>query len=159
MNKHRPHIMVLPEDDANRQIANGFVLDPCLDDRTIQILPSAGGWPKVRDAFEKTHRLQMERNQQRYMVLLVDFDRTHRLQDMRRVVPATLADRVFIVGAWSEPEELRSAGLGTFEGIGTKLAVDCREQSKMVWNHELLKHNATEVARMTALLRPILFPS
>jgi hypothetical protein len=43
INKHRAHILVLPEDDANRQIANGFVLDPNLNDRAIQILPPSGG--------------------------------------------------------------------------------------------------------------------
>lgn len=30
MNKYRPHVLVLPEDDANRQIANGFLLAPAL---------------------------------------------------------------------------------------------------------------------------------
>lgn len=29
-NKHKPHVIVLPEDDANRQIANGFLLDPSI---------------------------------------------------------------------------------------------------------------------------------
>jgi len=27
VNGHLPHVLVLPEDDANRQLANGFVLD------------------------------------------------------------------------------------------------------------------------------------
>jgi hypothetical protein len=43
MNKYKSHILILPEDDANREIANGFNLNENLDDRSIQILPSAGG--------------------------------------------------------------------------------------------------------------------
>ena len=27
VNKYQPHVLVLPEDDANRQLANGFLLD------------------------------------------------------------------------------------------------------------------------------------
>ena len=44
INKHKPHLLVLPEDDADRQIANGFVIAQGvgLDDRAIQILPEAG---------------------------------------------------------------------------------------------------------------------
>lgn len=26
VNKYKPHVLVLPEDDANRQLANGFLL-------------------------------------------------------------------------------------------------------------------------------------
>jgi hypothetical protein len=50
-NKYAPHVLVLPEDDANSDIANGFVLHVALDSRAIQVLRCAGGWAKVRDAF------------------------------------------------------------------------------------------------------------
>jgi hypothetical protein len=36
INKYKPHILVLPEDDANRQIANGFILEPTLNQSAIQ---------------------------------------------------------------------------------------------------------------------------
>jgi hypothetical protein len=40
LNKYKPHLLVLPEDDPNRQIANGFVHNPAVDlnERAIQIL-------------------------------------------------------------------------------------------------------------------------
>ncbi len=50
-NKYAPHVLVLPEDDANNDIANGFLRHDALDLRAIQVLPCAGGWGKVRDAF------------------------------------------------------------------------------------------------------------
>jgi hypothetical protein len=43
INKYQPHVIVLPEDDANRQIGNGFLQVPSLQARRIQILPEAGG--------------------------------------------------------------------------------------------------------------------
>jgi hypothetical protein len=33
VNKYLPHVLVLPEDDANRQMANGFFLDQSFGDR------------------------------------------------------------------------------------------------------------------------------
>ena len=51
INKHRPHILVLPEDDAKRQIANGFILDLNLNSRAIQVLPEARSWEDVVEKF------------------------------------------------------------------------------------------------------------
>jgi hypothetical protein len=43
MNKYRPHVIVIPEDDANRQIANGFLLHPAIATRAVGVMPPAGG--------------------------------------------------------------------------------------------------------------------
>jgi hypothetical protein len=46
VNRKRPHVFVIPEDDANRQLANAFVLE--VDhDRQIMVLKEAGGWLSV----------------------------------------------------------------------------------------------------------------
>jgi hypothetical protein len=47
VNKYKPHIYVLPEDDANRQIANGFLLHESVDSRSIQVMPTTGGWTRA----------------------------------------------------------------------------------------------------------------
>jgi hypothetical protein len=56
VNKHLPHVFVLPEDDANRQLAKGFELqiDPSRL-RRIQVLPAAGGWNEVLKSFLADH--------------------------------------------------------------------------------------------------------
>jgi hypothetical protein len=49
-NKFKDHIIVLPEDDANQEIANGFngfLLNLNLNGNLMKILPPAGGWEKV----------------------------------------------------------------------------------------------------------------
>jgi hypothetical protein len=157
MNKMVPHVLVLPEDDANRQLANGFQLDHSLDTRRMQILDEAGGWHEVLERFKEDHIAEMERNANRFMVLLVDFDRRdNRLQEIAAEIPAHLNERVFVLGTWSEPEELRQA-LGSYEKIGLALAKDCRENSNDTWMHDLLKHNAGELERLRQRVRPILF--
>ena len=44
MNKYAPHVYIIPEDDRDRQIAEGFVNHHEVDDRRIQVMPPAGGW-------------------------------------------------------------------------------------------------------------------
>ena len=160
VNKYRPHILVLPEDQANFDIAHGFLLYQLHHPRAIDVLPPAGGWSRVRDEFAETHITEMRKHSPRHMVLMVDFDgRDDRLNAVQEVIPADFADRVFVVGVWSEPEALRVATGCSLEKLGSKLAIECCDGSRVVWNHELLRHNTHEVARMTARLRPILFPN
>jgi hypothetical protein len=150
---------VLPEDDADRQLANGFLLEPSLSARSIQVLPEAGGCRKVLEAFNSEHVRGMEKFRNRYMILLIDFDGhpDRRLADLKAEIPEGLTNRVFIVGALTRPEEL-TAGLGNYETIGKAAARDCHEGTDTTWGHALLKHNAAEVERLRQHVRPILFP-
>jgi hypothetical protein len=139
VNNHVRHVLVLPEDDANRQLANGFQLDHALDTRRMQVLGVAGGWVKVVDSFKEEHIPVMDRNANRYMVLLIDCDkRGDRLDKVRAEIPERLKERVFVLGAWTKPEELRQA-LGPYD--------------------VLLRHNAGELERLREHVRPILFPN
>lgn len=159
VNKYQPHVLVLPEDDANRQLANGFLLklDPSVLTR-IQVLEEVGGWHEVLNRFESDHVREMDRYANRFMVLLIDFDADDgRLNDAKNRIPDHLAERVFVLGALSEPERLRSAGLGSYEGIGSALAQDCREDTDRTWSHDLLRHNVSELTRLRERVRPILF--
>ena len=92
VNRFRPHIFILPEDDANRQIENGFVLN--IDSGQIQILTEAGGWTHVRDDFTSDHIRDMRQYSERVMVLLIDFDDgfPRRLKDVQDEIPNDLAD-------------------------------------------------------------------
>jgi hypothetical protein len=150
---------VLPEDDANRQIANGFFLDEFLLQRQFYILEEAGGWTQVLERFHSIYVAEMEKIAARHMVLLIDLDnKSDRLKYAKEAIPEHLRDRVFIVGTLSEPEDLKP-DLGSFETIGIAIAKDCREGTNVTWGHKLLQHNAAEVDRLRASVRPILFPS
>lgn len=159
VNRHRPHVLLLPEDDANQQIAIEFLLG--VESRQqARVLAPAGGWGKVLQEFESIHAVEMQKFRERYLVLLIDSDDdVHRIGNSMARIPASLADRVFVIGALSEPEKLRKAGLGSYGKIGSDLAEDCRENTDTVWGHELLQHNASEVARLRQHVRPILFPT
>lgn len=157
VNKYLPHVFVLPEDDANRQLANGFQQDPMLDDRRMQILDVAGGWGEVLHRFKVEHVPEMDRYSARHMVLLIDFDGYQgRLNTANAAIPDRLKDRVFVLGAWKEPENLPQK-LGSYETIGLAMAKDCRDNTEATWAHELLCHNAGELDRLRKLVRPFLF--
>jgi hypothetical protein len=139
VNKYQPHVFVLPEDDANRQLANGFLREPSLLIRRIQVLPEAGGWTQVLDHFKSGHIMEMGRYPQRFMVLLIDLDGfAERLAGAKAEIPAELIDRVFILGALTTPEALKQAKLGSYEEIGAAMAKYCLEDTDRIWGHEIL---------------------
>jgi len=160
VNKDLPHILVLPEDDANRQLANGFWQEVDWNrQRKMQVLPEVGGWSEVLSHFNSQHVAGMDRWPARFIVLLIDFDgRQDRLDNAKAAIPERLAERVFVLGAWDEPEDLGRSGLGSYEKIGADMARDCREETDVVWGHELLRHNRAELDRMREHVRSILFP-
>jgi hypothetical protein len=160
VNPYQPHVWVLPEDDANRQLANGFLQDRYLSFWKIRVLAQAGGWNRVLECFLSDHVRGMERHTNRFMVLLIDFDgKEDRLQYAKAQIPRRLRERVFVLGALTEPEALKRAIPASYESIGLALARDCREGTDTTWGHDLLRHNAGELDRLRERVRPILFPS
>jgi len=157
VNKYQPHVLVLPEDDANRQLANGFVLE-VQHYRQIQILPEAGGWTNVCETFLSEHVKGMRKYPERHLVLLLDFDdQSERSDKVKEKIPEDLRGRVFLLGVQSEPEALKQAGLGSFEDIGRSLGKECREGIEEIWRHDLLQQNASEINRLERTVRGFLF--
>lgn len=158
VNRELPHVLVLPEDDANRQIANGFHLQVVwARQRQMQVLPAAHGWMHVIEDFLTDHAPDMDHYPQRLMILLIDSDGdAERLQTTRARIPEHLTERVFILGALTEPEKLKP-DLGPYERIGHGMAQDCREGTDHVWGHVLLQNNSAELERLRPRLCPILF--
>lgn len=160
INKYLPHVLVIPEDDANRQIANGFLLHHGLISRNIQVLPPSGGWTRVVENLCTNQVPDLRRFAQRRIVLLIDYDRqfARRFQDIQQRIPADLSIRVFILGVFSEPEELkRDLGHTGLEKIGEALADDCSRNTDEVWRNHLLIHNQGELGRLVNDVKPILF--
>ncbi len=159
VNKYLPHLLVLPEDDDNLRLANEFHLQVNRL-RQMQVLPVAGGWIDVLDLFQNVHVREMQRCQDRFMILLIDFDGDgNRLQVAKARIPPALTDRVFVLGVWSEPERLR-ASEGSYKDIGLGMAEDCRHGTNGTWGRPLLQHNAGELHRLRQHVVPtILFPA
>lgn len=158
VNKYLPHVYVIPEDDVDRRLANGFQLGVLSNGRQIQVLNEAGGWLKVVECFKKEHIPELERYPKRFVVLLIDFDKQqNRLNDVKTEIPEHLNERVFVLGVWSEPEDLKSDLRQDYEKIGLALAKDCCDNTNVTWTHDLFRHNANELARLRKHVRPILF--
>ncbi len=158
INSYKPHILILPEDDANADIARGFVQHLSVSSECIQILPVCGGWLKVLDQFESVHAKRLRDYPQCQMILLIDFDKNeNRLSNARqRVLPGVL-ERVFVLGSRTNPEDLRRHEGKSYETIGKTLADECNQNHFDLWNHTLLKHNLSEVERLQNQVKPILF--
>lgn len=160
INKYIPHILVLPEDDADRNLALGFLRHSTIDDANVHLLTSARGWVRVVDEFVNVHALELTKYPLRYIVLVIDFDEdSKRYAIVSDRIPDELRDRVFVLGAWSNPENLHKAQKMSLNSIGTVLAEECVSGSMRLWNCEELKHNDAELRRIGDSLRPVLRPS
>ncbi len=158
-NKYREHLVVLPEDDANRQIVLGFLLNSEVINRVIQVKNSLGGWTKVKGALTDEYVSLLRQFKLKMVLLLIDFDMDKdRLSKIQEEIPAELRDRVFVLGSLSNAEALREIpDVKSLEGIGKALAQDCVDKTKKVWEHDLLAHNQDELARMIKIVKPFLF--
>ena len=159
VNKEKPHLFILPEDQANADLARGFQLHHAVTNRAIQVLNKAGGWRKVIDYFIQEEVPYMDRTPHRHMLLLIDCDgHPERIDEIRNDIPANLQDRVFVLGVLSEPEQLKSNVRGGYQAIGLRLADDCDGDTDVTWGHPLLRHNAAELERMKNKVKAFLFP-
>ena len=158
INRYQPHIIVLPEDRANEEIANGFLQAENVNQRAVQVERPAGGWGKVVDKFIEVHIPEMRQFTKSMIVLLIDFDqREDRFSYVESQIPEDLKKRVFVLGVQSNPESLRRDIKKTFEDIGEALAKDCSDNTNELWGHPLLEHNKTELDRMILSVKPFIF--
>jgi hypothetical protein len=147
-NKYKPHLQILPEDDANREFATGFLLESRVCERSINVLKPAGGWMKVVESIESCG---LASTPERRLLLLIDFDDDveNRLQIVRSRIPENLRERVFILGTASEPEQLRKQLGKKLEDIGQQIAKECADGDGQFWIHPLVQHNQGELERLS----------
>ena len=94
VNKHRPHLFILPEDDANRQIARGFIEHRTIKRRCVQVRNPAGGWKKALKKFHSDYLDGMRRYRGRHLLFLIDFD-----QDKKGwIVSGEKSRRMWLIG-------------------------------------------------------------
>lgn len=156
LNRERPHLLVLPEDDATRSVAVGF------NDRVVgqmQVLRPARGWAHVLEAFTETHLDKLRRYPGCHLVLLIDFDNDFRarLGAFQQSIPADLAGRVYVLGALTDAEAAKRSTGKKLGALGDSLARECEANQLTLWNDAQLRHNDGEVQRLTANVRPFLF--
>jgi hypothetical protein len=74
VNKYKPHIVLIPEDDANRQLAIGFLQHYAVNTGVMDIRAPAGGWPEVLAIFQKEYVKYLHAYSNAHVCMLVDFD-------------------------------------------------------------------------------------
>jgi len=159
INKFKPHVLVIPEDGADRQLANGFQQYFAVNFRAIEIKKEAGGWLHVLDVFEQEMVRYLRNYPNGHVVMLIDFDEKGeaRRSKCEQRIPEDLKHRVFLIGTSDSPEDLKKELKLTLEGIGHALAEDCNKDDLGRWAHPHLVHNLPELQRMMPIIKPIIF--
>jgi hypothetical protein len=160
MNGFPPTIYVIPEDDEDRQLANGFRLsDYVVNALRLKVMPVAGGWPKVKETFETEYINWLRKYPNDVVVMVIDFDGKYadRYAMFAEAIPHDLKDRAFVIGPREEPKDLRHALGEPLEDIGRRLAKECADGISDTWDHEHLRHNTPDRDAMATSVRSILF--
>jgi hypothetical protein len=160
-NRHQDHVIIIPEDDADRQIANGFCSSYQLGTRSrrVQVVNETGGWLNAEATLHRTYVPHLQKFNNSRVVLVIDFDSTPaRGVEILERVPGDLRDRVFVIGSLTDPQDLARSFKKSFEEIGRDIADQCADgTTQSLWDHDLLEHNQTEVERLSKNVRPFLF--
>jgi hypothetical protein len=165
-NKYLEHLQVLVEDDANRQLINGLSQHHSLQLRRLQVLPPAGGWTFVLDTLTDPATIRkITELGKRHLLLLIDFDdqfadRWALYEERKAAMIPEVSNRIYLLGCLHEPEKLKGAfNHGkSFEQLGRELSDDCAPPpAQNLWRHAHLLHNATELNRLVAQVKPFLF--
>jgi len=158
VNDYKPHLFVIPEDDADRQFAAGFELDYRLTPRAMQVMPVAGGWKKVVDKIHNVYVSKVRSNPNTHVVGIIDGDECpDRIATQLSLIPEDVRDRIFLLGTLDDPQAFKRSVNLSFEKIGIRLADECAQREFTLWRHEHLSHIREEIERATATLRPVLF--
>ena len=86
VNDYKPHLFVIPEDDANRQFAHGFELYFRLRSRAMQVMHVAGGWEKVVNQILEIYVPKVLSNPNTHVVGIIRIDTSHAAMFRGRVV-------------------------------------------------------------------------
>ena len=108
-NRHQDHVIIIPEDDADRQIANGFCSSYQLGTRgrRVQVVNETGGWHNAEATLHKTYVPHLREFNNSRVVLVIDFDSdATRGAEVLERVPEELRDRVFVIGSLTDPQDL-----------------------------------------------------
>lgn len=159
MNRYAPHVYIIPEDDRDRQLVDGFILHDQVKSQRVQVMPPSGGWHEVLKTFKAEYIHRLRDDQKGHVVMLIDFDGHYadRRKEFEDEIPDDLKQRVFVVGSKVTPEDLKNELANNYERIGLLLAEECFARIETTWNHEHLKHNEPDRLRMINVIKPILF--
>jgi hypothetical protein len=158
--KYQPHVLIVPEDHADEQIANGFIKHDRVPPNRVQVMRPADGWSGVLNKFETQHIAYLRNYSKGHVVLLIDFDNQYATRRVRfdNIIPEDLKNRVFVIGVKENPELLKQSIGKDFEAIGLQLAEDCYKGVDGLWTHEHLVQNDPDRIKLIQFVKPIIFP-
>lgn len=156
VNREKPHVVVLPEDDATRSLVVGFS-DHC--NGPIELKIPLGGWPKVLAEFEHRYVKYLRTYADAHVVMVIDYDDqpATRLPMFQAAMPPDVSNRAYVLGALSEAEVLKRQQALKYGPLGKTLAEECRTQQLEQWSCPQLAGNQAELQRLMLQVRPFLF--
>lgn len=163
INNYDLHLLIIPEDDAYRDIANGFIGHLAVAARKIHVEKPADGWLKLLKSFTQDYEKGLRQYPKRRVLMLLDLDGSpDRAQKITNDIPEDLRERVFLICCKDEAESIKKElGHGHFESIGERMAQSCHDNvhdsPESPWACPQLQQSRGELIRLAEAVRPFLF--
>ena len=126
MNKNKPHLVIVPEDEAWATLTRGFFMARA--EGNIKVDRTCGGYNKEMTHFKDKLQPKMASNPNMHVLLLVDFDRkfASRMTNFTQLVYPDYNKRAFMVGCKDEIQNLNTEyGGGKLEDLGQTMGNIC----------------------------------
>ncbi len=164
MNKYKPNLQILCEDEINQDIARGFLLGfhgfELQNPSPIEVCKDVTrGWKKAENQLRDEWVDKLKDNENLFLLILIDSDkRDGRIKEIRNEIPDIIKDRVFVIGCFSEPEVLKQQAHEAIkeakmkvssEAVGKVLFQHCKDNPpNNLWGLNELNHNSDEILRL-----------
>ncbi len=161
MNKYQFALLVVPEDQANKDLVIGARdSQPNTIQNKIRIEPVPGGRDEVWTATIHDYLPRLERYERWHLVLVIDHDADvpKIQQHFDELIPQSLKSRVWVLGCRSEPESCRSrlGRPGPLRELGSELFNSCMTQLSPLWDHNELNHNKAQLESLRKTLQNLI---
>ncbi len=160
-NKYADELLVIAEDYATMQIAQGFAESQGVDVRRVRVLPCRSGW---QDVAVGMRNVRLDLYLKRHCLAVVDFDGCgeQRRRTFRQLLEenGVALERAYVMGPASNAEKMRRTlmergyAVRHLSDVGRSLARACfQSQPFELLRSEELAHNAGELQRLCAAVK------
>lgn len=168
INRQQEHVIFFGEDEATRDLAQGFVESAKINELRCDVWHTFGtGWQSTVEAIELVNMVRYPLTR---LVLVIDLDRkgVHHIDKIKReIAESPFKDRVYVIGGAKDVQALQRAfvaansiGKMSEQDTGRKIADECfKDESCIegVWANPELVGNVAELVRLCRDAKDIIF--
>lgn len=154
VNRERPYLIVLFEDNAYKDLFLGFEFS---FHKQIQQKPVLQGFDDVLFQLTNSNSTtlkELNKYPNAYILAITDADmdshQESNIDTLKKSIKGIYRNRIFVLGSKYEAENIKKEiiGQGKWRRLAKELESSCQNDSCELWHNDMLKHNLDEIVRL-----------